>query len=140
MSLYIPGLNLPRANQELWIAIQSDGSLRYNSCGWHDSQQKATAVQSHGRLGDLDALIAMLERQINNHEKQAKMADTKGTGYTNDMYICDRNRDIIPILKTAPTIIPAEPSEEQREYESAVEYAQYCEIYEPSYDPETGAL
>ncbi len=56
MSLYITGLNLPRANQELWIAIRSDGSLRYNSCGWHDSQQKAIAVQSHGRLIDADAL------------------------------------------------------------------------------------
>ena len=40
----------------------------------------------------------------------------------------------------APTIIPAEPSEEQRAYEAQVEAAQYCEMYEPSYDPETGAL
>lgn len=31
-------------------------------------------------------------------------------------------------------------SEEQREYEEQVEAAQYCEMYEPSYDPETGAL
>lgn len=30
--------------------------------------------------------------------------------------------------------------EKLREYESSVEYAQYCEMYEPTYDPDTGAL
>ena len=34
----------------------------------------------------------------------------------------------------------AEECEEQREYEAQVEAAQYCKMYEPSYDPETGAL
>lgn len=34
----------------------------------------------------------------------------------------------------------AEEGEEQREYEAAVEAAQYCEMYEPTYDPETGAM
>lgn len=90
MSLYIPGLNLPRANQELWIAIQSDGSLRYNSCGWHDSQQKAIAVQSHGRLIDADAAIA-------NRNKD-----------TNWCYdLCD----LPEYLSDCPTIIPTEEGE-----------------------------
>lgn len=33
-----------------------------------------------------------------------------------------------------------EHDKEQREYEAAIEAAQYSEMYEPSYDPETGAL
>lgn len=36
--------------------------------------------------------------------------------------------------------IPAEELEAQKEYEAAVEYQQYCERYEPTYDPETGAM
>lgn len=42
----------------------------------------------------------------------------------------------------APTVIEADVSEEelQREYEANVEYAQYCERYEPTYDPNTGAM
>lgn len=44
-------------------------------------------VPPHGRLGDLDALIALLERQIKNHEIIAKRQDEKGTGYTKDMNI-----------------------------------------------------
>lgn len=94
MSLYIPGLNLPRANQELWISIQSDGSLRYNSCGWHDSQQKAIEVQSHRRLIDADEL-----------EKEAQKR----------MLICSKNDnqfqkpyEIMRAIALAPTIIQAE--------------------------------
>lgn len=98
MSLYIPGLNLPRANQELWIAIQSDGSLRYNSCGWHDSQQKAIAVQSHGRLVDAryirDAIIQ-------------KWMDKAGDSH---MYKCGME-DAYEVIRNAPTIIPVEKGE-----------------------------
>lgn len=61
MSIYIPGVDLPPNNQELWIAIRHDGTFKFNSVGWHGSQQKAIAVQSHGRLGDLDALVDWLK-------------------------------------------------------------------------------
>lgn len=46
-------------------------------------------------------------------------------------------------LKTARTVIPAsgeEIDEAQRDYEAAADYQQYCEVYEPTYGPETGAM
>lgn len=56
--------------------------------------------------------------------------------------------DALPIdiewedILDAPTVVEADVSEEelQREYEANVEYAQYCERYEPTYDPNTGAM
>ena len=65
-------------------------------------------IPPHGRLIDAGSLIAVYERKIERHKEQAEKAAMKGAGYTNDMYIIDRNRDIISALKAAPTIIPAE--------------------------------
>lgn len=77
-----------------------------------------TAVPPHGRVIDADEI----------KEKCGENAI-----YADDVYW---------YMDNAPTIIPAEVEEEnsQREYEMAVEAAQYCELYEPTYDPETGAL
>lgn len=106
MSIYIKGMEMPSFGNETIIRIQSGGGIldqygHYLNC-------EAVPVPAHGRLGDLDALIAVYERQIERHKEQAEKAAMKGTGYTNDMYIIDRNRDIISALKAAPTIIPAE--------------------------------
>lgn len=98
MGLYIPGLNLPRANQELWVAIQSDGSLRYNSCGWHDSQQKAIEVQPHGQLIDADALEIEAQKRMLICNK-----------YDNQF---EKPYEIMRAIALAPTIIPAEEAKE----------------------------
>lgn len=112
--LLIRGMELPRSCGYREVRIYRDGRVtEVDECGLDEVVGVAEPIPSHGRLGDIDVLIAMLERQINNHEKQAKMADAKGTGYTNDMYICDRNRDIISVLKVVPTIIPGNMESEQ---------------------------
>lgn len=102
MSLYIPGLNLPQANQELWIAIQSDGSLRYNSCGCHDSQQKAIAVQSHGRLIDADAPIEVWEVRLSDGDS----CSFRNIKTTVSKFLLSHLMGEVP-----PTIIPAEEGE-----------------------------
>ena len=49
----------------------------------------------------------------------------------------------IHTIDAAQTIIPAnkdEIDEAQRDYQAAADYQQYCETYEQTYDPETGAM
>ena len=49
----------------------------------------------------------------------------------------------IHTIDVAQTIIPAseeEVDEAQRDYHAAADYQQYCETYEQTYDPETGAM
>ena len=112
MGIYIPDIKLPKdepgAFQVIVMYVGADRKLRAECDGTHE----VTIVPPHGKLGDLDALIAVYERQIERHKEQAEKEAMKGTGYTNDMYIIDRNRDIISALKAAPTIIPADPAEE----------------------------
>ena len=44
-------------------------------------------------------------------------------------------------LKEAEAIIRRVAEEEQaQEYEAAVEYAEYCRLYEPTYNPEDGSM
>ena len=49
----------------------------------------------------------------------------------------------IHTIDVAQTIIPAsedEIDEAQRDYQAAADYQQYCETYEQTYAPETGAM
>lgn len=49
-------------------------------------------------------------------------------------HVCAMDHDcFVPVEET-------EIDNAQREYEAAVEYQQYVEMYEPTYDPETGAM
>lgn len=75
--------------------------------------------EPHGRLGDLDEL---------------KTAFPCGESI--------RTESVRATIDHMPTIIPAseEVDESQRDYERAVEDQRYCEMYEPTYDPETGAM
>lgn len=49
----------------------------------------------------------------------------------------------IHTIDVAKAIIPAsedEIDEAQRDYQAAADYQQYCETYEQTYDPDTGAM
>ena len=124
MSLLIKGMTMPK--DVTLLAISPDGTVDIISgqpdLSWKTLEHKAISVPPHGKLGDLDALIAVYERQIERHKEQAEKATMKGTGYTNDMYIIDRNRDIISALKAAPTIIQAE------ENDRSVIYCKECRV------------
>lgn len=83
-------------------------------------------VPPHGRLIDADALELKADDRYSLHEIGRHELDC-----------------IVNALYYAPTVIEADGYSErelQRDYEASVEYAQHCERYEPTYDPETGAM
>ena len=129
MGIYLPNMEMPRNGQMLVIFPDGTSYVCFNGMRERLTQTTAIPVPPHGRLIDADALIDdmanMIPWAIESPEEIA-MVDGLSAGYE--------------AVKAAPTIIPAEPSEEQREYEAQVEAVQYCEMYEPTYDPETGAL
>jgi hypothetical protein len=92
--IYIPVVSLPgEGDFELWIAVRKDGSFTYNvRGGWQDGKQKAVRVPPHGRLIDADAL------KTKHH-------------WTDDYYETEYVE--VEDIDTAPTIIPAEPAEEE---------------------------
>ena len=128
MSILIKGIEMPTSciacllnfgekRPEYGLTIYcpySDGVISWRDKAFDNGRLASCGivpVPPHGKLGDLDALIAVCERQIERHKEQAEKAAVKGTGYTNDMYIIDRDRDIISALKAAPIIIEAEEVE-----------------------------
>ena len=44
------------------------------------------------------------------------------------------------LAKDALALLKAQEQDAQREYEAAVEMAEYCERYEPTYNPEDGSM
>ena len=128
MGVYI-NMEMPTDRpQLLWVypngkalTIQSDVDP------WKELQ--AIPVQPHGRLGDLDKL-----------HKAAVRRSEKAWGYDSCWYNCNDRVISAFDIEIAPTIIPADADEERREYDAQVEAAKYCEMYEPTYDPETGAM
>jgi hypothetical protein len=128
MGVYIENMEIPTEEYgPMTIKVYPNGHVA-EYIGDIGRVWDAVPVPPHGRLGDLDKqdvqINALIERHLHGY--------TKSTWE----FVCEL-RDI---LKRNRTIIEAEPSEEQREYEAAVEAAQYCEMYEPTYDPETGAM
>lgn len=124
MSVYIKGMEMPKT-YPLTVTIYPDGQVLPETVGAKDKHGIAVPIPLHGRLGDLDVLYDVVKKRTRNW-----------AGGWSDIECVLTGHDI----KNAPTIIPAEPSEEQRKYEAQVEAAQYCEMYESSYDPDTGAL
>lgn len=145
MSVLIKGMEMPTSciacllnfgekRPEYGLTIfcpYSDGVISWRDKAFDNGRLASCGivhVPPHGRLIDADVQDAQIEALIERHLH----------GYTKSTwdFVCEL-RDI---LKRNRTIIPAEPSEEQREYEVSVEAAQYCEMYEPTYDPGTGAM
>lgn len=121
MGVYIRGLKAPKSCWGCYMHLDvlkcpvqtEEEAMRYCSCRHKDCP--IVSVPPHGSLKDADKLVREIESVC-------------GTHWTT------------MVIKRDPTIIPAEEGEEQREYEAQVEAAQSCEMYEPTYDPETGAL
>ena len=114
MSIIITGLEMPTERESFNLTIKYNGTVLDTETDIQVAE--AYELLPHGRTIDADVLSQMFDPD-----------ESFGAA-------------VLEIIADTPTIIPAEPSEEQREYEAQVEAAQYCEMYEPSYDPETGAL
>lgn len=125
MGIYLPNMEMPIFEHQSWDICKGtdgkwymvDNNAETSDGAWHE----IVPVPPHGRLIDADALAEYV------HQQDDWLSEVSIHAFCG-------------ILCKAPTIIPAEADEEQREYEMQVEDAQYCEMYEPTYDPETGAL
>ena len=79
MDILIKGMEMPtKVNHPLFIRISSDGRIAkgdFLKDGFFETEAKAVALSSHGRLGDLDALknsVAdmRMEKPLRNGAKQ----------------------------------------------------------------------
>ena len=132
MAVLIKGMEMPRKCIRCPVNV-------YGRCLVNDDKDvsKATAdavrdkdcplvpVPPHGRLIDVDKVLDELAHNL---------------GIRSLDYLTPSERAIVSWFRDAPTIIPADSDEERREYDAQVEAAKYCEMYEPTYDPETGAM
>lgn len=137
MAVYINGMDIPQEGR-ITIQIGADGAVyTVTSCKiTAEKYEKESHVievpEPHGRLISADELIEFVE---NRYEITWK--------YDYDGGIKDACIDVLEKISTMPTVIPASEEKEdtaKRDYEAAADYQQYCEMYEPTYDPETGAM
>lgn len=88
MSLYIKGLEMPKAGMSTTINIHADGTV-YVYGTYQTELHKAARVPPHGRLIDADAMI---------HDIEKAVAPTE--------YIKNRNSNMVYFLRHQETIIP----------------------------------
>lgn len=92
MGVYLPNVDMPKGDKVLTVQILPDGSIWQQYRGIVPNA-KAVPIPPHGRLGDLDALC----------ESKDVLDDV---GWP-DAFLP------ISTIEAAPTIIPAEPGEEE---------------------------
>lgn len=130
MSLLIEGINLPEAGKPVVLHIASNGKVYANVVdSGITTEHTAVEVPPHERLIDaaeLHSVLRQKSKEFSDSEYGEGVKD--GLAYARECVV------------NAPTIIHADQNEELQQYEAAVENAQYCEIYEPTYDPDTGAM
>ena len=137
MGIYLPNMEMPK--ETTLISIGPGGTVeihRNDDLTWVPLKEKAVPVpEAHGRLGDLDALHNAIATNI--------IGDRCGEETSVEIAINETIADDLMIIDAQQTIIPAsedEIDEAQRDYQAAADYQQYCETYEQTYDPETGAM
>ena len=107
MSILIPGMKMPKDEKAIHLEIHSDGIVLMWQMG-DDDKVVGTAIElpPHGRLGDLDALMAEFERM-------QKLNDTRGHEFacsfmSSSMEISTEWYCVEDAVNAAKTIIPAE--------------------------------
>lgn len=131
--------NLQKVNEELEkrIAIMSDD-------GWHNAQTDPPKKNGRYFIYDKIRNVYPLEYEV-DHEPDDRWGFWEeywkdGTlEYEGRWTTIHRDADVLYWMQ-----IPEPPKdseqEAQRDYEKSVEYAQYCERYEPTYNPEDGSM
>lgn len=94
MGIYLPNMEMPKNGEMLVIFPDGTSYVCFNGMRERLAQTKAVPVPPHGRLGDLDALAEYV------HQQDDWLSETA-------IHI------FCGILCKAPTIIPAEPEEEE---------------------------
>lgn len=126
MGIYINGMDIPQEGR-ITIQIDADGAVyTVTSCKitaekYEKEYHVIEVPEPHGRLIDTDAVT--LEGGPYEYDDWCKWA--------------------LGQYQDAPTVIPAGEEKgdtAKRDYEAAADYQQYCEMYEQTYDPETGAM
>lgn len=95
--IYIKGMEMPEPGKVIHVFIDSDGRCYrtlYKAAMEVDSFAEAFPVPDHGRLGDLDAIV---DREYGNLKY-----------YDPECEAAKRECELIVVLQTAPTIIPAD--------------------------------
>lgn len=98
MSIYIHGMEMPKTGYED-IRIFADGCViaTDHRPPYYRYDYRAIPVLDHGRLIDADALLSQY----------------KGSIWTAKTDYAEGLRDVVADVKTAPTIIPADPADKE---------------------------
>ena len=105
MSLYLPGLSLPKDKYDfpLEICVTADGTVT-DVFGCQIMNEKAIEVSEHGRLIDADAL-----RAVNNLGTDCSTCQRDARSCRYEMI--HSTMDFCEWIDDAPTIIPADKEE-----------------------------
>lgn len=126
MNVLIKGMEMPKKSGVYCLDLYVGETCRVQRIDGM-TYEIAEVCTPHGRLIDADALLSLLDKCM----------------FPSDMVTTSAVRMATNWIKEAPTVIEAEGYSErelQRDYEASVEYAQHCGEYEPTYDPDTGAM
>lgn len=116
MSILLHDISFPPEGEDaIGLFLRWDGTVQFwRSHAFVGHDVKATELLPHGKLIDADKLIERLQKQLNEASAKVKAMSEYDIGYTPDMYIVDRNRDIISILNAQAAFIPAEENNNDR--------------------------
>lgn len=110
MSILLHDISFPTKGEgAIGLFLRWDGTVqlwRPHAFVGHDVE--ATELQPHGKLIDANKLIDRLQKQLNEAQAKVRAMGEYNIGYTPDMYIVDRNRDMIASLNAQAAVIPEE--------------------------------
>lgn len=110
MSILLSNISFPKEGEDaIGLLLCWDGTVklwRPNAFVEHDVD--ATELPTHGKLIDANKLIERLQKQLNEAQAKVRAMGELNIGYTPDMYIVDRNRDMISILIAQAAFLPEE--------------------------------
>ena len=104
MSILIHGVSMPKDGLARNISIFEDGDVRFY--GGSIVIGKAIELPPHGRLGDLDALIDVIE-QIDWYHQAPNKEMVHGAN-SEEHQAWYKEQDIYEAIENAETIIPAD--------------------------------
>lgn len=110
MSILLHDISFPPEGEDgIGLFLRWDGTVqlwRPHAFVGHDVE--ATELPPHGKLIDANKLIDRLQKQLNEAQAKVRAMGELNIGYTPDMYIVDRNRDMISILIAQAAFLPEE--------------------------------